>query len=311
MNLTSSTSPDEGLVLPGLDGTNPLGFLATLGTLRVLSLGRHSVKLSWRLSGGTWRPMLFGVPVALDELGSELHFIISNLDQSAWSIDKKLPFKANLLRRNLNAVVAAASHQTRQKADDLTSFGVEFYADKDGLFEKTELCMVRTGDSVGQGLTAYARQIIGTIESRQLQQTVEMTWMYNDDEYTLRWDPNEDKPYAMQWRNPSKVRSPSQKGANCLALFGMGCFPVVPVSGQAETTGFGLKRPKQVSWTWPLWNYPVPLNVVHSLLALTELQREKPSRSELEPLGIAAVYRCDRIMTSTYYANFTPARRVA
>lgn len=302
---------DDGLLLPGLDGTNPLGFMAALGVLRVLNLQKHGVKLTWQLSSGTWRPVLFGVQVLLPDLGAELLAAIRNLDHSAWLIDKKLPFDASLFRHNAEDATGTASRMYRQKADSLSSFGVDCFADKDGAFERTHLCMVRAGDSAGQGMTAYANRIIETILVGQLQQAIETSWLYQDDQCALRWDPGEDKPYAVQWRNPSKVGALSEKGANCLALFGMACFPVIPVKGQAETTGFGLKEAKQTSLTWPIWKHPISLGVVHSLLTLSELQREQPDRMELNSLGVAATYRCNRVMTSTYYANFTPSQRVA
>lgn len=307
----SQHSSDQGLLLPGLDGTNPLGFLAALGVLRVLSLQQHGVKLSWKVSGSSWRSELFGVRVPLPDLGAELDAAMRNLDHSAWSIDKKLPFEARVLRHNAYDAVRTGSRTCRQRADNLASFGVECFADKDGAFEKTDLCMVRAGDSAGQGMTAYGKRIFETIRPEQLQQAIETSWLYSDDQCALRWDPGEDKPYAVQWRNPSKVGALSEKGANCLALVGMACFPVIPVKGQGETTGFGLKEPKQASLTWPVWKHPINLGVVRSLLTLSELQREQPNRLELDSLGVVAAYRCNRVMTSTYYANFTPSQRVA
>jgi hypothetical protein len=309
----SQHTSEDGLLLPGLDGTNPLGFLAVLGVLRILTLQQTQqtqVKLSWQLSSGTWRPTLFGVQVPLSELGAELHAAIQRLDRSAWSIDRKLPFDATILRNSVHQALQTASFTCRHHIDLLASFGVECFVDKDGTFEKTDLCMVRAGDAAGQGMTAYGKRIIETIQPKQLQRTLEETWLNSDDQCALRWDPGEDKPYAVQWRNPSKIGALSEKGANCLALFGMVCFSVVPVKGEAQTTGFGLKAAKQSSFTWPIWNRPINLDVVKSLLTWSALQDEQPDRAELTALGIAAAYRCDRIMTSTYYANFTPARRV-
>lgn len=301
----------DGLLLPGLDGTNPLGFLAALGVLRIFTLQHSDVKLSWQLSGGTWRPVLFGVRVSLSDLGAKLHTALNNLDHSVWSIHNRLPFEAPVFRQHAENAVGAASRTCRQKSDILASFGVDCFADKEGVFEKTDLCMVRAGDAAGQGMTAYGKRIIETIRAEQFQQAIETIWLYNDDQCALRWDPGEDKPYAVQWRNPSKVGALSEKGANCLALLGMPCFPVIPVKGQVETTGFGLYESKQSSFTWPIWEHPIHLNVVRSLLTLSELQLEQPDRSVLASLGVAAVYRCNRVMTSTYYANFTPSRRVA
>lgn len=307
----SQHAPADMLLLSGIDGTNPLGFLAALGLLRVFSLQKDGVKLSWQISDGTWRPSLFGVGVPLPELGAKLCAEIRKLDHSAWSIDSKLPFKASIWRQNANDSVRISSHLNRQKTDNIASFGASCFAKGDDDFEKTELCMVRAGDSAGQGLTSYGKRIIETILPEKLRQAIEKDWLYSDDQCALRWDPSEDKPYAVQWRNPSKIGALSEKGANCLALFGMVCFPVIPVKNHVETTGFGLKKPKQSSLTWPIWRNPINLNVALSLLSLSALQREQPNKLELASLGIAAAYRCNRVMTSTYYANFTPSLRVA
>jgi hypothetical protein len=302
---------DDGLLLPGLDGTNPLGFLAALGVLRVLSREQQGVKLSWKRSDGTWRPELFGVQLPLPDLATVLHAAIQRLDHSAWSIDGKLPFDAAILQNSMHQALQTASFTCRHHIDLLASFGVECFVDKDGTFEKTDLCMVRAGDSAGQGMTAYGKRIIETIQPQQLQRTLEGTWLNSDDQCALRWDPGEDKPYAVQWRNPSKIGALSEKGANCLALFGMVCFPVVPVKGEAQTTGFGLKAAKQSSFTWPMWNRPINLEVMKSLLTWSVLKDEQPDRAELASIGVAAAYRCNRVMTSTCYANFTPSQRVA
>ena len=50
---------DTGLLLGGLDGANPLAFLAALGTLRGLSIAwpQRVVRLSWE-ARDTWRPLL-------------------------------------------------------------------------------------------------------------------------------------------------------------------------------------------------------------------------------------------------------------
>ena len=49
------------LILSGLNGSNPLAFLAALGALRVLaiSLPIRKIRLAWRASG-QWLPVLSG-----------------------------------------------------------------------------------------------------------------------------------------------------------------------------------------------------------------------------------------------------------
>jgi hypothetical protein len=50
------------LVLTGLDGSNPLAFLAALGSLRAMTRAwpDRDVKLAWRQTDSAWRPVLFG-----------------------------------------------------------------------------------------------------------------------------------------------------------------------------------------------------------------------------------------------------------
>ena len=47
------------LELTGLDGSNPLGFLAALGTLAELSADPSTIyRMSWVTASGVWRPRL-------------------------------------------------------------------------------------------------------------------------------------------------------------------------------------------------------------------------------------------------------------
>lgn len=319
----SQRSTNNGLLLPGLDGTNPLGFLAALGVLRVLTLQKHGVTLSWQLSDGTWRPTLFGVQIPLAELGAELHAAIGKLDHSAWSIDKELPFLAARLREHTAKSVADSSKSNRINADTLAAFGVECCREKKKvnkqeveMFKDTAFRLVRSGDNQHNGLLEYAVFTLANCRSNQIQRAVESDWLYRDEKKSFRWDPAENRGYAYQWGDPSDDGALTERGANCLALFGMICFPVIPSNGQAETTGFSRRQSNESEkslqfFTWPIWEHPLSLDVVRSLLAYPALRQEKPRRADLFPLGIVAAYRCNRIMTSKYYANFTPSQRVA
>jgi hypothetical protein len=56
------------IVMPGLEGGNPLGFLAAIGTFRTLSDAMPGkIKMSWRQEMGGWRPCL-----AIEELDKTL-----------------------------------------------------------------------------------------------------------------------------------------------------------------------------------------------------------------------------------------------
>lgn len=59
----AESNASDGLLLCGLDGTNPLGFLAALGTVSLLSdVDRTAtITLAWKVCEGVWVPSIKGV----------------------------------------------------------------------------------------------------------------------------------------------------------------------------------------------------------------------------------------------------------
>ena len=53
------------ILLPGLDGSNPLGFLAALGVLNVLGERHSGSTLGW--TSGDWRPILRDARLATED----------------------------------------------------------------------------------------------------------------------------------------------------------------------------------------------------------------------------------------------------
>ena len=199
--------------LCGLDGTNPLAFLAALGAFRLLSIKNSCVTMTWQVLNGTWRPTLFGIQVPLAQLGIELHAAIGRMDKSVWSFDKKLPFAAVRLREEACNATLVASSTCRGLADAIAGLGVECCVDDKGTFKDTAFRMVRAGDTAGQGLLAYGKRIIDSTSCGEIQSAITDTWLYQDKQCALRWDPAEDRGYALQWGNPSDDGALSARGA--------------------------------------------------------------------------------------------------
>ena len=55
-----TSEPTSSLLLNGLDGSNPLGFLAAIGTLRTATKANRSAnwRMRWEHEGGHWSPLL-------------------------------------------------------------------------------------------------------------------------------------------------------------------------------------------------------------------------------------------------------------
>lgn len=325
-NRTSADANDE-LLLPGLDGTNPLGFLAALGVLQLVTSESPTAQLVWKPARGTWRPCLLGVDNTCERLGERLHELVQRQDRSAWEIDKKLPFEAEKLRTASTKAVKEGNASQRLSLDLLAAFGVEAVREvkKSGkgdqkaevqVFQDTSLRLVRSADNKKdkdkqEGFLTFAKKTLESCSAEQLDRAIRCEWQYKDKGLTFRWDPAEDRGYALQWDDPSPVGALTERGANCLALFALPFFPTVPVNNLVETTGFVFSESKQESLTWPIWDRPATMCVIRSLLCLKQLEQEQPKTSDLHSMGIAAAYRCNRVMTSKYYANFTPAQRIA
>lgn len=313
--MTRQATPDQkcGLRLLGLDGTNPLGFLAALGLLRILNLRRQSdsVQMLWEESDATWKPRVFGGGGNIDELLQRLSAGLRDCDPTPWDLDRKLPFDAERLRNEVLSASGAASYKDRDRIDTLGAFGVECVRDDEEIFEDTSLRMVRTGDSAGNGLLAYGKKVQSETTTDNLRSALTGPWRYEDEGCALRWDPNEYHGYATQWTDPSKEKTVSVRGANRLALAAMPMLPTIPMQTKVGTVAFGRPTSRQECLSWPLWTAVCGIDVVVSLLALSCLQDERPDSSKLYARGVGAVYRCDRAMTSKYYRNFTPAQRIA
>lgn len=309
---SEATAISEGLILRGLDGSNPLGFLAALGTLRLLSVRsvRRNLRMSWSIINSVWRPML-DLHVSEETCIEMLQASVADAPMFPWAIDKKLPFKGETLRSEAINALQIATKANRSEVDLLAGLGSEAIRDTDGVFGDTAFRMVRTGDSSGQGLLAYAKRICEDTTRDNLCEALFGFWGYQDEQCSLRWDPIESRNYALRGKDPSKEKATSMRGANRLALEGLAVCPVIPGARQVYTVGFGRPSGRTESLTWPLWSCYLSADAVRSVIAINELQCERPDVVQLASRGVAAVFRCDRVRTSKYYSNFAPARRIA
>ena len=311
MNPTSSASCLE---LVGLDGSNPLAFLAALGTLRLLDRGEPWPRLSWHAAHGAWTAQLWTEakvePVELAEaLAARLQKTTNCPALARWD---DLSVAPEEYRDFALAAAQAASPEDRLWADFAAAFGCEATPDTMGSRTTIQDTALRTMSGAGhQHFLLTMRHVLGMVTAEQVHQALFAPWTYEDplEKSTLRWDPEDDVRYALRWRNPSgdpeRKRRGSVLGANALAIHGLPLLPTAPIGTRLRTTGFS-RLDRHVTWSWPIWEPQVSLPVVRTLLALAELQVPSPPRADLMRRGIAEIYRSQRITTGKY-RNFTPA----
>ncbi|NCC41784.1 MAG: hypothetical protein EOM21_20700 [Gammaproteobacteria bacterium] len=207
------------------------------------------------------------------------------------------------LHRAFEEAALSATRDQRYECDLLAALGTDAYQDDNGNFLDTAFRMVRSGDAAGQGFPVYALAIRQGIDTSALKRAMFTAWDYRDEGFSLRWDPVEDQRYALRWYDPSpqsnkKFSLRTMRGANVLALEGLSLLPVQPGRDDAQTTGFSRRARRREFFTWPIWEGPVSVDVVRSLVALPELGEASPPREKLKARGIAEVYRCERIAPS-------------
>lgn len=304
-------SDGDGILLKGLDGSNPLAFLAALGTLRALTRFESAVTLGWGIHEGKWTPNITNIDSDAERMPELLAELLPNNLKMPWNVDKKLPFAASRLREILTELVDGATAPDPDSLDVLAAFGCEAVQNAKGQFEDTALRMVRSGDSAGQGFLDYACKIAENTTTEDLALCLFERWAYGDRGSSLRWDPAENREYALQAANPSGDGVLSVIGANRLAIESLALFPTQPGIRGLLTTGFYQPRPKaEYEFRWPIWTTPISLSVVRSLLVHHKLFSTPIDQVELRAIGIHAVFASRQVRPNQYYRNFGPARSI-
>jgi CRISPR-associated endonuclease/helicase Cas3 len=305
----------HALPLSGLDGSNPLAFLAALGTLVVLDqLSRSDDCPNW-LKGKvalSWRrhtPVLHfpGVPPAPQAL---IGFLV---ERYSLTLDKHpAKFAVSLFEskddpaKRLREFARHSSDAARAELDWAVAHFSELASDA-----TSQLLTVRR-DYFPDNL----RSILSRCRGEHLLRALFHPWDYADalDNQSLHWEPSEDRRHAYQWHMPSgdptRKKRGGMLGANRMALEAWPLFPSFPAGDRLVTRGFEGNRAASTFWTWPLWRHPLTKDAVASILGLPEIQ-EKPSNPlKVRDFGVSAVFRLQRILVGKT-PNFTTSLALA
>lgn len=291
----------DTLLLEGLDGGNLLGFMAAIGTLRLVSRTER-ITMSWEERSGVWTPHLMGVKSQdglLDMLESAL------VDSSpAFDMADDLKINASDFRKYAQESLVEASLGDRAHADFVAAFGCDAIANaKTRIIQDTRF-RTMSGAS-NQHFLKTMRVLVKETKRHHLRTSLFKRWQYMDGKPNLRWDPQDDRRHALRWTNPSNDELRTMRGANRLAIEALPMFPTAPIKGKLRTTGFS--QLDNVTFTWPIWNVPLGVDTVRSLLGLAALQECQPDRYTLRDMGVIAIYRCRRINVGMQ-VSFTQAQ---
>lgn len=303
-------NPLHEISLPGLDGSNPLGFLAALGTWRTVDSLRPGTCMFWKPISGHWAPVLL-VPKqhSEDELTKEIHAeLLKMKDHPVFTFSNNLKLKpADFAYHADRGTERFFNENDLISVAFLAAFGSSVATNEQGDMEDTAL---RTMSGAGhQHFLKTMNDLASITTPEQIHSALFETWMYKNEKVGLRWDPSEDKRYALAWKNPSTETTMTQRGANRLAIEALPLFPTAPVGAHLKTTGFTGHKSNNTFFSWPIWDAQVSLDTGRSLLALRELQTRDSDPDMLRLRGITAVFRSQRITTGKF-RNFTPSVQI-
>jgi hypothetical protein len=288
--------------LVGLEADNLLAFLALLGALRSLDLARPTWCVRSRWSGPPWHPELI-VDDYVDEQAM-LIAIAEGVVIAGGPIDFRGHKNIDFSRKQFHELAAGSASEPLQ-ARLLAAIGSDACTKRnDDRIEGTALAAI-----AGQGHQNFLERV-AALGRRQLQnETIILhkallePWAYEDTESTLRWDPLEDRRYALGFVDPSGEKIKTSAGANILAVVGFPLLATAPGERGLTTTAV-VRKGRSHEVRWPIWNVPCGLATIEALLRHPDLTggAAENGRAAWARRGVVDIKQCRRIQTGKYFS---------
>lgn len=291
--------------LIGLEPDNLLAFLALVGTLRALEEARPDWRVRSLWSGPPWHPEL-DVDADVDD-DALLAAIAEGVERLGSVVDFGKHKNIDFTRAEFGQFGSAASDHVMSRM--MSAIGSDACARRDGdRIESTALAAI-----AGQGHQNFLERVavLGRRSLRQdtgvLRKALLAAWSYEELENTLRWDPVEDRRYALGFADPSGEKIKTSAGANVLAVVGFPMLVTAPGPDGLMTTAFARRR-RAREMRWPLWTRPCGLATIVALLrhpalvADIDRNRADEQRAEWTRRGVADIKRARRIQTGKYFS---------
>jgi hypothetical protein len=260
--------------------------------------------MTW-MARGSWNPLIqVNGECSQEDVVATISNALAGHDSALEFNDlgPDLPVAVSAFVELARKAVTQATPSDRTTADYCAAYGSEAYADGD-MIGDTEL---RTMSGAGhQHFLDFMRDILRTTTADQIRSALFTTWTYSDPRPSMRWDPQDDRRYALRASDPAGGQSPiaTVRGANALAIEALPCFPTAPAKGKVRTRGF-YGDGSRVTFCWPLWNTPITIECLQSLLGHAEIVQEHPRQDVLRPMGVIEVFYSRRL-TVGRFRNFT------
>ena len=300
--------------LAGLEPDNFLAFLALLGLLRALDTARPAWKARahWDVDMQPLRPVL-----TLSE-GVTRSALLEAVARGLDCLVKAYDFGG---RQDINYTAEEARAElegaTPDRAEIFAALMSEAVLNDKGQVAPTPYCLL-----FGQGHQHFldrlaavpamrepptrgsGRARVAVSETRSLAEALFDPWERPDLTEGFRWDPAEDRRYALRAADPSGDAVGLQHGANRLAAIALPVLSGAAVVRRSElrflARGATSKSDGAIAITWPIWSCPARLASIRTQLAHPQIANCDAYSDDLVSCGAAALMRAERISVGKF-----------
>lgn len=301
--------------LTGLDGGEPLGFLAALGVLRVVDDRRATGTDRPRLrfaDEGVQVPELLGPPsidTVVETILQDAALLAESVplsfayDEAGERCDVDHPGAARDLKPAPAAareLLKASADASRIDADLATALLSDVARDKSRGRAKPTAFHFTAGQQAFLGMAESLRRGIDAVDCTE---ALCGPWRRESSLPSMGWDTADLREYALRASNPSKEKRGSVAAAHWLGIRALGFFPV-HARGRDIVTAAVHGRWFDGVFAWPLWNAALTVPVVTQLLqqdVVSWSAQQRAARRVQQVLGA-------RINRARKYGTFSPAR---
>lgn len=304
------------ILLKGLDGSNPLAFLAAVGLLRVLddhaqSTSGERPRLRWEFQGRYYA--VVSGPPSLEAL-----FEIVLGDTATWTADD-VGFAYDKEGNRVEDTDAKGAIWDLKPPPELWIAELKSIKSNGrkaafavGLASDVAVDNNKNTKPTAFHFTAGQQQFLRMVNELRLgltrahlEEALVGPWEANSTLPSLSWDSTATRLYALRATNPSNSKRGSVPGADWLAFQGLPLLPSFPKGTRLLTTGItgGWKDGR---FEWPLWSPLAGRDTTASLVALPKLH--EMSKARRDALGIVCVFRSGIARSDQGgYGSFSPA----
>ena len=307
--------------LKGLEPDNLLAFLALLGLLRALEAAGWRPRAHWE--GLPLRPILTLRDAKTQEEVAQAAAEGCAVLAKHHDFDGEKDLTFNGVRAS-SLLEAAQRSDTPGRSALLGSLFSDGAVRDDGRILAAPLCAM-----FGQGhqhfLTRLAEVARGVLPKAMTKRrplpdlnapnylcaALFVPWSRSDETDGFRWDPAEDRRYALRFKNPSGDAGRTVHGANRLASVGLAALPGAAVVRRRGvrflTLGAEAGPDGALGVTWPIWSSAASLAGIQALLGHPGLV--SADQDSMRHLGVVERRRTRRIANGKFM-NFTRAEVV-